>query len=653
MPIEFSDEQISIGNSLRSGRNILIDAVAGSGKTTTIAHMAEVAFPRELLALLYNKNLASESRKKIKTSNLDILTIHSCAQKIYKIQCDTDYGLFDILENNLDPREKKSYSAVIIDEAQDLYGVMYLFLLKLIRDLNIPQIILMGDYRQCIYQFRGSHIKYLVEAPRFFSNDRSWERHHLSQSYRCTIPMVNLANSLQGRIFMKGIRKGPKPLYLLCNAFKIGNYLIKKIKEWLKMGFKEEDIAVIAPSLRSRKSPVYRFANILTGQGYKIFKGQDEESDHSHEIQKGKIIFSSIHQFKGQERKIIILFGFDNSFYKYYSSGLSENEDRLPNRIYVGITRANSILVLIHHFRNDFFKFIKRNDLPKLCEIICLQPLFLSGMPLRDHKISLSLSELIRFLPSSLVRKISNLYTIVKIKDGKNASYFNPIEDVGGSKENVISIYECAIPMIKMAELNLDPILRLFEETIFPQVNEMIEEESLIDLLQLNLDKLSSILQRKERSFQDYAFVANFANSVSKDYLYLLNQVKDYTWFEEKTSWILEAIENLNFLRAEDLFNIKISCGYVFENKEIEIFGMADCCSSQGELWRFKYCNSLREDHILEFSLLAAMGKLTNASSRYFLLNMFNAELLELIFETTDDAIALISLVMQSWIRKR
>ena len=57
------------------------------------------------------------------------------------------------------------------------------------------------------------------------------------------------------------------------------------------------------------------------------------------------MVFSSIHQSKGSERKYCILFGFDDSYNKYYNK--HESPYICPNTLYVACTRASEELLLI------------------------------------------------------------------------------------------------------------------------------------------------------------------------------------------------------------------------------------------------------------------------------------------------------------------
>ena len=73
--IQLSDEQRIFMLNALSGKNILVDACIGSGKTTAIQHLCS-AFPvtKKVLYLTYNKLLKLDARQKIKNDKVRALT---------------------------------------------------------------------------------------------------------------------------------------------------------------------------------------------------------------------------------------------------------------------------------------------------------------------------------------------------------------------------------------------------------------------------------------------------------------------------------------------------------------------------------------------------------------------------------------------------
>jgi len=129
--IQYSDEQKAIATTLRNGYSVIVNAVAGSGKTTTIKHIAEELYDKKILAILYSKFLANETKDKIKNPNIDIRTIHSFCQVAYGTQCNNDDGLMRIIRTDK-KYDYKEYDIIIIDEAQDLTPILAKIIMKVI-----------------------------------------------------------------------------------------------------------------------------------------------------------------------------------------------------------------------------------------------------------------------------------------------------------------------------------------------------------------------------------------------------------------------------------------------------------------------------------------------------------------------------------------
>ncbi|UKZ78700.1 hypothetical protein TrVFT333_006446 [Trichoderma virens FT-333] len=77
---------------------------------------------------------------------------------------------------------------------------------------------------------------------------------------------------------------------------------------------------------------------------------------------------STIHQFKGSERHLVILFGIDSSFFENFGRDISN--DRCPNEIFVALTRAGKQLVLVHDESKKLMPFMSVEDLYETAEVV-------------------------------------------------------------------------------------------------------------------------------------------------------------------------------------------------------------------------------------------------------------------------------------------
>lgn len=75
--VSLSNEQIHFVNTALEGKNVLVEACIGSGKTTAIQYLCNVLpSNKSILYLTYNKLLKLEAKEKIKKSNVLVTNYH-------------------------------------------------------------------------------------------------------------------------------------------------------------------------------------------------------------------------------------------------------------------------------------------------------------------------------------------------------------------------------------------------------------------------------------------------------------------------------------------------------------------------------------------------------------------------------------------------
>ena len=119
-----SKEQQTVLQKIRSGRNVVVDACAGSGKSTTILSIAKELTGKQIKQFTYNSMLRREIRDKVnqyKLKNLEVHTFHSFAVKYYSSLAHTDTGIRMIIRNCKKPIEKLPLiNILVLDESQDM-----------------------------------------------------------------------------------------------------------------------------------------------------------------------------------------------------------------------------------------------------------------------------------------------------------------------------------------------------------------------------------------------------------------------------------------------------------------------------------------------------------------------------------------------------
>ena len=99
-----SHEQKKIIYSLSTGKSVIVDAVAGSGKTTTILWIAKTFPEKKLLMLTYNRRLRDETREKTNRffiNNMNVFTYHGFVSRYFTKNsagaCRTDIDMINML----------------------------------------------------------------------------------------------------------------------------------------------------------------------------------------------------------------------------------------------------------------------------------------------------------------------------------------------------------------------------------------------------------------------------------------------------------------------------------------------------------------------------------------------------------------------------
>ena len=120
-----SAEQANIIHNVKvAGTNVVVDAVAGSGKSTTILSLAKAMPKHKIIQITYNSMLRCEIKQKVEElnlDNLDVHTYHSLAVKYYFGSAYTDTGIRHIMKLDLPPRiHIPRKHIIVVDEAQDM-----------------------------------------------------------------------------------------------------------------------------------------------------------------------------------------------------------------------------------------------------------------------------------------------------------------------------------------------------------------------------------------------------------------------------------------------------------------------------------------------------------------------------------------------------
>lgn len=359
---EMSEEQDIVYQHILEGKNVVVDACAGSGKSTTILSIAQKLPNKQFLQTTYNSMLRKEVKQKIDhltLENINVQTFHSLCVKYYLLSAYSDTGIRYVVYNDLPPRLKiPPIEILVCDEAQDMTFLYFQFMIKYMKDSgshNI-QILIMGDFMQGLYEFKGADTRFLTHADKIWSNHSYlktpiFEKCTLKMSYRITNPMADFVNDVMlGERRLLACREGEPVHYIRNTRWNIERYVTYEIMRLIKEGYSPGDFFVLGGSVKKKNMNIRKMENVLVEKDIPCHVPTMENDNIDEKVIEGKVVFSTYHGIKGRQRKFVFMTEFDNNYMECYGRDLEK--DRCPNTLYVGATRATHGLYLLEMEKN-------------------------------------------------------------------------------------------------------------------------------------------------------------------------------------------------------------------------------------------------------------------------------------------------------------
>jgi len=646
-------EQYQIIREIFEGKDVKVDAVAGSGKTTSILHIAKNFGSSKICVITYNKKLQEETSGKIlkyNINNISIFTYHgSCNSKyVGENKLITDREIRDTTKNDTEPKNDINYDIIIIDEVQDMNRTYYLYVKKFIRDNKNKDanIVILGDKNQCINQYNGSDERFLIYGDEILDNGREWVSLKLTETFRVPQEICDFLNHCmlkEERMISndgspnggKMKYSGYKPRYFLKNSFTNPDagcdYILREIDYYLELEnpngtkkYKPDDLFILSPSVKNKvdnKSPIIKLANALSsnyGSKRYIYINNDVDCVVEDKILKNKIVLSTHNSVKGLERKVVIIINFDNSYFNYYDT---ESKTTIcPNRLYVAVTRSMERLSLFHHYKDGYLPFLlgktpaeKEENIRKYCDFnpITIRPGEKFKLCVKEKEIEptkYAVTDLVKHLNVEVIDKLTKLYELIEIPSKRK----HGILQIEGLSEQGKDHWEI------VSDINGTAIPLYFAIT---ECNATDINETDISLNGVN-DNIN-ILK-----------IANLTNAMVDNSYYKVNQIKQYNWLPLET--LDSGVSRLKGLKDEgyisDSGSFEIPIGDVFETSESEEFilnGQMDYADEiNKKVIEFKCVAQLDDSHFLQTLLY----KYINGEDydNYYVYNIKSDELYEL-----------------------
>jgi len=674
---QLSEEQQFILDNIKKKKNVIVDAVAGSGKSTTVLSIAKEMNDSQLLQLTYNSSLRTEIKEKTRVlnlKNLKIHTYHSLAVRYYLPTSYTDTGIRYILYNKLPSRIPiPIYNIVVIDEAQDMTLVYYQLVVKFIKDMCLlhenhkVQLLILGDVMQGLYEFKGSDIRFLSLADKIWCHNSCLEtqefiKSNMRMSYRITNSMKEFVNNVMlGENRLDSCRDGEPVMYIRNKRINLQNVVIYEIKKLLNDGNHPDDIFVLGASVKGPNSNIRKLENALVREGIPCHVPMIETDKIDERVISGKVVFSTFHCVKGRQRKYVFIIGFDNGYLNFYARNLPK--DRCPNTLYVGATRATKGLYLLE---NDEYATDRPLEFLKLShhEMKMKDYIHFKGIPrsifytkkeidVKTHSLQekqyTTPTELIKFIPESVIEEISPIIDRIFIS--------LPIFEEGISEMEIPSIIETRKGFFEeISDLNGIAIPSMYYDSMLGENSNILYEmlqENMRELKEneyLFIKQFISDLPNKMTCISDYLYLANIYVATQEKLYFKLKQIDrdEYRWISEsmmeKCKELLKntigkecensvpLVESVILHKSMEDSHEKIDAflSPYFENQKFRFTARVDLITGP-TLWELKCISKISIDHLLQVVIYAWLWKMSHDEEKIFkILNIKTGDLMVL-----------------------
>lgn len=655
-----SSEQAIIIYHIKDGKNVVVDACAGSGKSTTILSCAKAMPTKRFLQITYNSMLRMEIKEKVQSlglKNIIVHTYHSLAVAKYSKNAFTDTGLRQVLYQNMPALTSiKPQDVIVLDEAQDMTFLYFQFVVKYCREMGTPfQLLILGDYMQGLYEFKGADIRFLTMAHEIWSNFANLKTNEfikcsLKISYRITKPMADFVNKVMlGEDRVEACKQGRPILYIRNSKYFLQRTIVYNILELIKLGVNPSSIFVLGASVKGVNSQIRRIENVLVEAGIPCHVPMLETDKIDEKVIHGKVVFSTFHCVKGRQRPYVFVIGFDNSYFKTYAK--TNEPEKCPNTLYVACTRATHGLFLLERAElstDQPLKFLKMDH-----NEMKMQPYIdFKGQPrtvfyekpeeekenIQKHHITPT--ELIKFIPESVLEEISPILDkiFIKIQNFEECDVLNipvMIHTKNGYYEDVSDLNGIAIPA-----MYYDYIESEWEDREKPYQNVLYDiiKESMGNTKpgeHLFLKNIIKELSPEFESVNDYLYLANIYVASQEKLYFKLKQIEkdEYNWLEpcilskckERLLQILEEECRLEKPSVEEtIINVLDEDAHVyidkildkhFPNKKFRFTARIDLITMK-TVWELKCTTIISQDHLLQVVIYCWLWRKINPNCK-------------------------------------
>lgn len=679
-----SQEQQIIIDEIINGKNVVVDACAGSGKSTTILSCAINLPHKKILQTTYNNQLRQEVKEKIQEldlKNIEVYTYHSIAVKYYFSEAFDDNGIRKILREEMIPKNTlSSIDLLVLDECQDMTFLYFQFMVKFTKDMGNPlQLLILGDKMQGIYSFRGANSVFLTSAKEL------WEDHpllispefiscSLHTSYRITEPMSDFVNqAMLGENRLIACKPGIPVYFIRRPIHQISMIVIFHIKTLIsEKKCTYGDIFILAGSVK--KDEIKKIENAFVESGIPCYIPMVDTQDRldNRAIDK-KVVFSTFHAVKGRQRRYVFVVGFDSTFYYKYDNEIPKDE--CPNTLYVACTRATDGLFLLENDSSHIrpLPFLKMPHQEMKCKsFIHFVGNPVTMAPMITDSENTEKKEKIRIItPTSLIQFVSEntldiisplldkIYTKIETESveldipsfiSTKNGFYEEISDLNG---NAIPIMYCDHLSTISGKQNQNAYSY---KNVFQKIILELSKKFYINK-HLFLKHIIKHMPEACETISDYLYLANILQATETKLYSKLKQIQpdEYNWIKDDV--ILKCFQQLDAVVGIDckLNEWKPEHTILYSSAHEDHFEIDLCLSeflghdykyrfqaridllSDNTLWEFKCTSKISVEHMLQLIIYAWIWLNVYKTPKIFrLFNIKTNELWELNANKTE-----------------
>ncbi len=327
---DLSPEQQTVIDTAMSGKNILVDACIGSGKTTTIQTLCNAMQDKQILYLTYNTLLKEDAQCTITSPNTYVTNYHGFALHVLGDSCnDPNNSVRQFAKDR--PVINEHYDVLILDEYQDINEEIAEELKLIKEQFPTLQIIAVGDMEQKIYT------NTIINA-RGFINSFLGEYEQLSFT-RCFRLGANHAAHLS--------KLWNKPIVGVNQNCTVTEMEIEDVVDYLA-GYEPKDILCLG----ERNGAMVKVLNEIESKypdkfnKNTVYASIRDEDRVQNKNRNSSAIFTTFDGAKGMERKVCVVFDYTEEYWEKRIQKPDSEYTVLRNLFLVAMSRGKEKLIL-------------------------------------------------------------------------------------------------------------------------------------------------------------------------------------------------------------------------------------------------------------------------------------------------------------------